>query len=77
LDSVFAHPLKLARRVHEQQRGKKIYSLHAPEAECIGKGKAHRPYEFDVKVSIATLCIAPRADSSSLTPRLMDEQRLL
>jgi hypothetical protein len=22
--------------------------------ECIGKGKAHRPYEFGVKVSFAT-----------------------
>lgn len=33
---------------------KKIYSLHAPEVECIGKGKAHRPYEFGVKASIAT-----------------------
>jgi len=31
----------------------KIYSLHAPEVECIGKGKAHRPYEFGVKVSLA------------------------
>jgi len=36
------------------QRGPKIYSLHAPEVECIGKGKAHRPYEFGVKVSVAT-----------------------
>lgn len=32
----------------------KIYSLHAPEVECIGKGKAHKPYEFGVKVSVAT-----------------------
>ena len=24
-------------------RGRKVYSLHAPEVECIGKGKAHRP----------------------------------
>ena len=32
----------------------KVYSLHAPEVECIGKGKAHRPYEFGVKVSVAT-----------------------
>ena len=57
LESVFAHPLMLALRVREQrqhQRGKKVYSLHAPEVECIGKGKAHRPYEFGVKVSIAT-----------------------
>ena len=46
-----------ARRVLEQkqhQRGPKVYSLHAPEVECIGKGKAHRPYEFGVKVSVAT-----------------------
>jgi transposase, IS5 family len=66
LESVFAHPLRLGRRVREQrqhQRGRKslpsgsvprVYSLHAPEVECIGKGKAHRPYEFGVKVSIAT-----------------------
>jgi transposase, IS5 family len=37
-----------------RQRGPKVYSLHAPEVECVGKGKAHRPYEFGVKVSIAT-----------------------
>jgi IS5 family transposase len=46
-----------ARRVLDQkqrQRGRKVYSLHAPEVECIGKGKAHRPYEFGVKVSVAT-----------------------
>jgi IS5 family transposase len=57
LESVFAHPLSLAWRVRDQrqnQRGKKVYSLHAPEVECIGKGKAHRPYEFGVKVSVAT-----------------------
>lgn len=33
---------------------KKNYSLHAPEVECIGKGKAHKPYEFGVKALIAT-----------------------
>jgi hypothetical protein len=33
---------------------KKVYSLHAPEVECIGKGKAHKPYEFGAKVSVAT-----------------------
>lgn len=32
----------------------KLYSLHAPEVECISKGKARNPYEFGVKVSIAT-----------------------
>lgn len=32
----------------------KVYSMHAPETECIAKGKAHRPYEFGVKTSLAT-----------------------
>lgn len=32
----------------------KLYALHAPEVECIGKGKARTPYEFGVKVSVAT-----------------------
>lgn len=35
-------------------RGRKVYSLHAPEVEGVGKGKAHRPREFGVKVSLAT-----------------------
>jgi len=57
LQETLLRPLSLARRVLEQQRrqrGRKVYSLHAPEVECIGKGKAHRPYEFGVKVSVAT-----------------------
>jgi IS5 family transposase len=57
LKEIFAMPLSQARRVREQRQqkhGHKIYALHAPEVECIGKGKAHRPYEFGVKVSIAT-----------------------
>ena len=55
--AVFAPKLALAERIHGQrqrQRGPKVYSLHAPEVECIGKGKAHRPYEFGVKVSVTT-----------------------
>jgi IS5 family transposase len=57
LTAAFAAKLALAARVHAQQpkqRGQKIFSLHAPEVECIGKGKAHKPYEFGVKVSVAT-----------------------
>ena len=57
LDAVFKWPLYQARTVMEQrqrQRGRKIYSLHAHEVECIGKGKSHAPYEFGVKVSVAT-----------------------
>jgi transposase, IS5 family len=35
--------------------------LHAPEVECIGRGKARAPYEFGCKVSIATPATAPKA----------------
>ncbi len=47
LEAIFGRPLSLSRRVlaqDQRQRGPKVYSLHAPEVECIGKGKAHRPY---------------------------------
>jgi transposase, IS5 family len=57
LEIEFAQLLSLAGRVRAQergQRGPKVYSLHAPEVECIGKGKPHKPYEFGVKVSVAT-----------------------
>jgi IS5 family transposase len=63
LNSIFRPKLFLAQRVHAQergQRGPKVYSIHAPEVECIGKGKAHKPYEFGVKVSVATT-VAPSA----------------
>jgi IS5 family transposase len=47
--------LERARRFHAQRRTdkNKLYALHAPEVECIGKGKARQPYEFGVKVGIA------------------------
>ena len=32
----------------------KLYALHAPEVECLAKGKVRTPYEFGVKVSITT-----------------------
>jgi len=57
LDAIFKWPLYQGETVMQQrqrQRGRKIYSLHAHEVECIGKGKAHKPCEFGVKVSIAT-----------------------
>jgi len=43
-----------AERIHRQRPKdkNKLYALHAPEAECIGKGKARQPYEFGVKVSL-------------------------
>jgi hypothetical protein len=33
------------REQRRKRRGRKVYSLHAPEVECIGKDKARRPYE--------------------------------
>ena len=47
--------LERAERIRTQQRHdkNKLYALHAPEVECIGKGKARKPYEFGVKVSLA------------------------
>src|SRR5947199_10251175 len=59
----FGPLLALALRVRHQeqrQRGPKVYSLHAPEVECIGRGKARAPYEFGCKVSIATPVTAPK-----------------
>ena len=63
LTTVFATLLSRAdqvRRQRQRQRGRKLYSLHAPEVECIGKGKARMPYEFGCKVSIATPVTKPR-----------------
>ena len=63
LQERFADLLALAVRVRFQdhrQRGPKVYALHAPEVECIGKGKARAPYEFGCKVSIATPATQPR-----------------
>jgi transposase, IS5 family len=38
--------LERAERIHSQQRfdKNKLYALHAPEVECIGKGKARKPF---------------------------------
>lgn len=62
--AAFSAPLALIARLLRQRREdrgrSKLYSLHAPEVECIGKGKAHARFEFGVKVSIATTnAVAP------------------
>ena len=62
LQALFRWPLTRARQIRSQQqrqRGWKLYSFHAPEVECIGKGKASAPYEFGVKASITTNARAP------------------
>jgi IS5 family transposase len=47
--------LALAKRLHLQRRHDKgkLYSVHAPEVECVSKGKAHKRYEFGCKVALA------------------------
>jgi transposase, IS5 family len=57
IEAIFEMPLARASQIRSQQqrqRGWKLYSFHAPEVECIGKGKASAPYEFGVKASIVT-----------------------
>jgi IS5 family transposase len=46
---------EIAARIYQQKRNdkNKVYSVHAPEVECISKGKAHKRYEFGCKVSVA------------------------
>jgi len=53
---LFAETLRKAGIAFRQQRNSKVklYSWHEPEVECIGKGKADKPYEFGCKVSITT-----------------------
>jgi IS5 family transposase len=64
VQAALAAPLGLIARLLRQRRedrGRdKLYALHAPEVECIGKGKAQARYEFGCKVSLATTnAVAP------------------
>lgn len=56
LEGVFADEIAMAKRLlcQEKHSKGKLYSLHAPEVECLSKGKAHKRYEFGVKVSITS-----------------------
>ena len=53
--AAFSDALAMASRLLNQKRHtkNKLYSIHAPETECISKGKAHKRYEFCVKASFA------------------------
>lgn len=56
----FGRLLAIVGRIHSQPKTRKpgdppkLYSVHAPEVECIAKGKAHKQYEFGVKVGIVS-----------------------
>ncbi|WP_225587481.1 hypothetical protein [Methylomonas fluvii] len=44
---------KTQRILNQQPQDKnKLYRFHAPEVECIAKGKVHRKYKFGVKVTV-------------------------
>ena len=90
---VATHPfrinLNLFEKVFAQKKEdkQKIYSLHEPNVQCIGKGKEHRKYEFGSKVSIMTtknsgviigaLNIEKNDyDAHTLLPALEQQQRL-
>ena len=51
----FAEALARIEQLLAQQKTDhaKLYALHAPEVECLAKGKVHKRYEFGVKVSVA------------------------
>lgn len=59
-DEVLHEQLEQARRLLAQKRRDKgkLYALHAPEVECIAKGKAHKRYEFGCKVGVVTASLA-------------------
>jgi len=61
VQEALGHSVAKAKRIIAQTRSQKtkdkqpkLYSWHAPEVECISKGKSRNPYEFGVKVGIAT-----------------------
>jgi transposase, IS5 family len=51
--------VQLAWRLFQQQRSdsRKLYSVHAPETECIAKGKLRKPYEFGHKVEVPAISL--------------------
>lgn len=55
-EAVFAEMIAMAYRILAQERTtkNKLYSIHAPETECIAKGKANKKYEFGAKVGVVT-----------------------
>ena len=61
VQETLGHTLSQAQRLISQTASRKnpgkqgkLYSWHAPEVECISKGKSRTPYEFGVKVGLAT-----------------------
>jgi IS5 family transposase len=55
-DGRLAKVLTIASAIFKQKRNdtNKVYSVHAPEVECIAKGKVQKKYEFGCKVSMVS-----------------------
>lgn len=81
--------LASAKQIYQQQKhdSSKCYSVHAPEVECIAKGKAHQRYEFGCKVAIVTTAFSNWIvgieahhdnpyDGATLKPALAQVERL-
>jgi len=51
-----AKVLTISSAIFNQKRNdkNKVYSIHAPEVECIAKGKVHKKYEFGCKVAMVS-----------------------
>jgi len=54
-DAALQKALETASQIYHQKRKdkNKVYSFHEAHVECISKGKAHKRYEFGIKVSVA------------------------
>ena len=88
-ENKYVPSLTLFQKIISQKRNdtQKVYSLHEPHVQCIGKGKEHKKYEFGSKVSIITtkntgviigaLNIEKNDyDAHTLQPALAQQQRL-
>ncbi len=55
MDVALSGLIEISKKLLDQKKDSKnkIYSIHAPEVECISKGKVHKRYEFGCKVSVA------------------------
>ncbi|MFM7130261.1 MAG: IS5 family transposase [bacterium] len=55
-DDKLRNMLQNANRLLQQTKTSKnkLYSMHAPEVNCISKGKAHKRYEFGCKVGLVS-----------------------
>ena len=55
-EAAFAEMIEMTYRILAQERKtkNKLYSIHAPETECIAKGKVNKKYEFGAKVGVVT-----------------------